>query len=323
MRRPSRLAAESLLVLATIIWGGTFVATRAGLDYVSPTLIIAIRFLASFLILGPALALAGRAWWRHAKVGAVLGVVLAGGYILQTVGLQYTTAARSAFLTYLFAILIPPLQLLVSRKPLSAGNLAGLFVVFAGTALLTHPWTTGGWNAGDLITIASAVCFGLFIVLIDRFAQDVPAIDLVPVQFLVAGSIALAGAIFIEPMVFVWHPAMLVTVGYLTLLGTVGGLGLQTVFQVHSTPVRATTIYALEPVFAAFFGVVLLAERVGPIELAGGAVILAGVLLSELWEHVIRRRSAGVNRAGRVPEPPRQAPPASASVNERLAPDER
>ncbi|MFW5743601.1 MAG: DMT family transporter [Spirochaetota bacterium] len=317
MPRPTRLAAESLLVLATIIWGGTFVATRAGLDYVSPTLIIAIRFLASFLILAPALALAGRAWWRHAKLGAVLGVVLAGGYILQTVGLQFTTAARSAFLTYLFAILIPPLQLLVSRKPLSAGNLAGLFVVFAGTALLTHPWTTGGWNAGDLVTIASAVCFGLFIVLIDRFAQDVPAIDLVPVQFLVAGSIALAGAVFIEPMVFVRHPAMLVTVGYLTLLGTVGGLGLQTVFQVYSTPVRATTIYALEPVFAAIFGVVLLAERVGPIELAGGAVILAGVLLSELWEHVIRRRSARVDRADRP------APPADASVSRRPAPDER
>ncbi|MFW6261783.1 MAG: DMT family transporter [Spirochaetota bacterium] len=317
MPRPTRLAAESLLVLATIIWGGTFVATRAGLDYVSPTLIIAIRFLASFLILAPALALAGRAWWRHAKLGAVLGVVLAGGYILQTVGLQFTTAARSAFLTYLFAILIPPLQLLVSRKPLSAGNLAGLFVVFAGTALLTHPWTTGGWNAGDLVTIASAVCFGLFIVLIDRFAQDVPAIDLVPVQFLVAGSIALAGAVFIEPMVFVRHPAMLVTVGYLTLLGTVGGLGLQTVFQVYSTPVRATTIYALEPVFAAIFGVVLLAERVGPIELAGGAVILAGVLLSELWEHVIRRRSARVDRADRP------APPAHASVSKRPAPDER
>jgi drug/metabolite transporter (DMT)-like permease len=310
MPRPTRLAAEALLVVATIIWGGTFVATRAGLDYVSPMLIIAIRFLASFAILAPVLTLAGRAWWRHARVGAVLGVVLAGGYILQTVGLQFTTAARSAFLTYLFAILIPPLQLLVSRKPLSAGNLAGLFVVFAGTVLLTHPWSADGWNAGDLITIASAVCFGLFIVLIDRFAQDVPAIDLVPVQFLVAGSIAIAGALLVEPIVFVWHPAALITVGYLTLLGTVGGLGLQTVFQVYSTPVRATTIYALEPVFAAFFGVLVLSERVGPIELAGGAVILAGVLLSELWEHALRRprrpglRSGAPRTALTVIDPP-------------------
>jgi len=297
VRRPTRLLAESLLVVATIIWGGTFVATRAGLDHVSPLLIIAIRFLASFLILAPALALAGRKWWRHLALGSVLGVVLAGGYTLQTIGLQFTTASRSAFLTYLFAILIPPLQRLIDRRRLSGGNLIGLAVVIAGTLVMTHPWDTAGWNRGDVITLAAAVCFALFIVLIDRFAQETPAIDLVPTQFLVAGTIALAAALLFEPLRFSFTPAALVTVGYLTLLGTVGGLGLQTVFQVYTTPVRATTIYALEPVFAAVFGVAILGERVGALEMAGGAVILVGVLLSELWEHVIRRRAAAATRA--------------------------
>jgi len=292
MSRPSRLLAESLLVLATIIWGGTFVATRAGLDHVSPLLIIAIRFLASFLIVGPALALAGRRWWRHFGLGALLGVVLAGGYMLQTVGLQFTTASRSAFLTYLFAILIPPLQRVISRRRLSAGNLIGLAVVIVGTVLMTHPWDTAGWNEGDLITLAGAVCFALFIVLIDRFGQDAPAVDLVPTQFLVAGAIALAAALVFEPIRLAINPAAILTIGYLTLLGTVGALGLQTVFQVYSTPVRATTIYALEPVFAAIFGITLIGESVGALELAGGAIILVGVLLSELWEHVIRRRAA-------------------------------
>lgn len=297
MRRPSRLLAESLLVLATIIWGGTFVATRAGLDHVSPLLIIAIRFLASFVILGPALALAGVRWWKHLRTGGILGIVLAGGYVLQTVGLESTTATRSAFLTYLFAVLIPPLQRLVSRRRLSAGNLLGLGIVIAGSTVMTHPWDASGWNAGDAITLGSAVCFALFIVLIDRFAQDTPAIELVPGQFLVAGLIALAGmlvagAVDGESVRWSWRPEALVAVGYLTILGTVGALGLQTVFQVYTTPVRATTIYALEPVFAALFGMVILAERVGSLEIAGGAIILAGVFVSELWEYAIRRRVA-------------------------------
>lgn len=291
MQRPSRLFAELILVLATVIWGGTFVATRAGLDHVSPLLIIAIRFLASFLIVGPALALSGRHWWRYFRLGALLGVVLAGGYMLQTVGLQYTTASRSAFLTYLFAILIPPLQRVISRRRLSAGNLIGLGVVIVGTALMTHPWDTAGWNDGDLITLAGAVCFALFIVLIDRFGQDAPAVDLVPTQFLVAGAVSLAAALVFEPIRLAINPASVLTVGYLTLLGTVGALGLQTVFQVYSTPVRATTIYALEPVFAAIFGIALIGERIGALELTGGAIILVGVLLSELWEHVVRRRT--------------------------------
>lgn len=298
MQRPSRLIAELILVLATIIWGGTFVATRAGLDHVSPLLIIAIRFLASFLIVGPALALSGRRWWRHFRLGALLGLVLAGGYMLQTVGLQFTTASRSAFLTYLFAILIPPLQRVIGRRRLSAGNLIGLGVVIVGTALMTHPWDTAGWNDGDLITLAGAVCFALFIVLIDRFGQDAPAVDLVPTQFLVAGAVSLAAALVFEPIRLAVNPASILTIGYLTLLGTVGALGLQTVFQVYSTPVRATTIYALEPVFAAIFGIALIGERIGALELAGGAIILVGVLLSELWEHVVRRRTAAATASG-------------------------
>lgn len=300
MQRPSRLLAELFLVLATIIWGGTFVATRAGLEFVSPLLIIAIRFLVSFAVLGPVLLLAGRRWARHARLGALLGLVLAGGYILQTIGLEYTTASRSAFLTYLFAILIPPLQRFVSRRRLSAGNVIGLGIVIAGTLLLTHPWGSGTWNTGDVITLGSAVCFALFIVLIDRFGQEVPAIDLVPVQFLVAGSIALVGALLFEEVRWVPVPAALGAVAYLTFLGTIGALGLQTVFQVYTTPVRATTIYALEPVFAAIFGIALLGERVGVIELAGGTVILAGVLLSEVWEHVLHHRSAAAERIGGV-----------------------
>lgn len=289
-RRP--FASELLLVLATLIWGGTFVATRAGLGFVSPLLIIAIRFLISFGVLAVVLSATGRRWWEHWRPGIVVGLVLAGGYTLQTVGLQFTTASRSAFLTYLFAVLVPPLQVLVSRKRLSAGNLTGLLVVLAGTALMTRPWSASGWNQGDLITLGSAVCFALFVVLIDRYGSSGAAIDLVPTQFLVAGSVALLLALVLADIRFVPHPAAWVPLGYLTLLGTIGALGLQTVFQHRTTPVRATTIYALEPVFATLFALAILGERVGAAEVAGGAVILAGVLLSELWALARRDRRA-------------------------------
>lgn len=280
---PRRFGPELLLVLATLIWGGTFVATRAGLGFVSPLLIIAIRFLTSFTLLAVVLSTMGRRWWEHWRGGIVVGVVLAGGYTLQTVGLQFTTASRSAFLTYLFAVLVPPLQVLIGRKRLRAVNLVGLLVVLAGTAVMTSPWAASGWNRGDLVTIAGAVCFALFVVLIDRYGATGAAIDLVPTQFLIAGGIALVLALVLEEVQFVAHPAAWSALAYLTLLGTIGALGLQTVFQHRTTPVRATTIYALEPVFATIFALAVLGERVGVHEIAGGAIILGGVLLSELW----------------------------------------
>ena len=269
-------------MLATLIWGGTFAVTRAGLAYISPLLLIAVRFLGAAAVVGPFLAARGRKWWRGAGRGVILGIAVCGGYTMQTGGLAFTTAARSAFLTYLFAVFVPPLARLFGRRRLSAANLAGLGIVIAGATVLTQPWAAADWNAGDLITVGSAVAFAFFIVLVERFSEERDPIDFVPVQFLVAGLISLVLALAFEPLRFDPRPELWFALGYLTLLGTVGALGLQTVFQAGTTAVRATTIYALEPVFAAAIGVAFLAERLSTLEIAGAAIILCGVLYSEL-----------------------------------------
>jgi drug/metabolite transporter (DMT)-like permease len=281
-----RLVGELMLVVATVIWGGTFAVTRGGLTYISPVLLIAIRFLLSFLVLAPAVTFLRIRWWRGAGPGVILGLALAAGYLLQTTGLHYTSAARSAFITYLFAIFIPPLQYFVSRRKLSTGNLLGLAIVVGGTLVLTRPWQTSGWNRGDLLTLGSAVAFAIFIVGIDRFAQERDPITFVPTQFLVAGLVSLSVGMVGKAMWIAPHPALWAAMAYLTLLGTAGALGIQTVFQFRTTPVRATTIYALEPVFAALFGMAILSERMGAVEIVGAAIILLGVLTSELWEVV-------------------------------------
>ena len=87
------------------------------------------------------------------------------------------------------------------------------------------------------------------------------------------------------------HPALWMTLGYLTVFGTVGALGIQTVFQFRTTPVRATTIYALEPVFAGAIGVAVLGERMSGTEIIGAAVIVGGVLVSESWRALAELRS--------------------------------
>ena len=109
-----------------------------------------------------------------------------------------------------------------------------------------------------------------------------------PAEFAVAGVVAgvaalVAGATGIEPIRFVPNQELLLAIAFLSIIGTVGALGIQTVMQVRTTPIRATTIFALEPVFAAFFGRVMLAERMVPVEIAGALVIVVGVLISQLW----------------------------------------
>ncbi|MCK4514791.1 MAG: DMT family transporter, partial [Spirochaetaceae bacterium] len=158
-----RVAGEAVLVGVTIIWGATFSVTRGGLQFISPLLLIAIRFIGEAIIVAPILAILGHKFWKALLPGVVLGLLLAVAYSLQTVGLQYTTAARSAFVTYLFAVLVPPLQRLMTDRRLSVSNLVGLAIVLIGTAVLTRPWKAGGWNTGDMLTLGAAVTFAFFV----------------------------------------------------------------------------------------------------------------------------------------------------------------
>ena len=283
-----RVTGEAVLVGVTIIWGATFSVTRGGLQFISPLLLIAIRFIGSAVIVAPILALLGHKFRKAFLPGVVLGLLLAAGYGLQTIGLQYTTAARSAFVTYLFAVFVPPLQRLVTGRRLSPGNLLGLAIVLIGTAILARPWRAGGWNKGDMLTLGAAVTVAFFVVLVDKFSRRHDPILFVPTEFAVAGLVAgvaalVAGAAGIEPLRFVPTQELFLAIAFLAVIGTVGALGIQTVVQARTTPIRATTIYALEPVFAAFFGRVILTERMEPIEILGASVIVVGVLISQLW----------------------------------------
>jgi len=296
----NRVTGEVLLIGVTVIWGATFSVTRGGLQFISPLMLIAIRFLGSFIVVAPVMALLGHKFWKALGPGIILGLFLSVGYSLQTIGLQYTTAARSAFVTYLFAVFVPPLQRIVADRRLSAGNLLGLAIVLIGTAVLTRPWKAGGWNTGDALTLGAAVAFAFFVVLVDRFARRHDPLLFVPAEFAVGGIVAGLTAIAahvggMERLLFVPNRELLLAVGFLSLIGTVGALGIQTVVQSRTTPIRATTIYALEPVFAAFFGRVLLAERMSPVEVAGAVIIVLGVLLSQLSGFL---RGPGRSRTG-------------------------
>ncbi len=277
------LRAELVLILVTVIWGGTFIVTQSGLGDISPVLLIALRFWIATALVGVLWRDRLRGVGRRAVAHAVLlGALLTAAYIAQTVGLQYTTAARSGFITYLFAIFIPPLQFFIARKPISAGNLLGLAIVFFGTYVFSSP-AAGGLNFGDAVTFISAVTLALYIVYLDRYARASDPRALAVLQFAVVAVCATAATLLFERAVFIPTAALVWALFYLGVLGTAGALGLQTRFQKDTTPIRATIIFALEPVFAAGFGVVVGGQALSPAELAGGAIILAGLLLSELW----------------------------------------
>lgn len=274
--------AEWFLFWMTFIWAGTFVVVKGALADLSPFLLVALRFTAAALCLLPfALPSIRRMNRTVVWKGFLLGFLIYLGFIFQTVGLRYTTASKSAFITGMLVIFTPFFQFILLRRPPRWPNLVGILIVSAGLWLLTAP-AGGAVNQGDLLTLLCALSFSLSIVLIDRFTKEHDPFQL---TFLEIASPALFGwlaAPFFERPVFNPTPYALFTLAYTALLATVVTTYVQTTYQRDTTPTRAALIFTLEPVWTALLGFIFLNEVLGLKGLLGGGLIIGGILFSEL-----------------------------------------
>ncbi|MBI2619874.1 MAG: DMT family transporter [Ignavibacteriales bacterium] len=277
-----RTRAELYLLSCTLIWGGTFVVVKGGLDDSSPLLFVAIRFaIATLLFLPFVVRNLGSMTRKTLEGGLVVGFLLFLGFVFQTVGLTYTTASKSGFITGLLVVFTPVFQVLIERRAPKAGNVIGVVLVTAGLYLLTSP-EGSEFNVGDLLTLFCAAVFGLYIVYLDIYTKQGDVWQIVFLQFVVTAVGAALWAVFFEEMFLDLTPGLWGALAYLSLLATLYTLTVQTRYQKETTPTRAAVIFSIEPVFAAVIAYVALGERIGLLGVIGGGVVVGGLLVSEL-----------------------------------------
>ncbi len=285
---PPQRRAEILLFLVTFVWGSTFVVTKGILEHNSPLWYTALRFgLATVLTFAvfyrKLIRYSMKTLWR----GSVLGFFLLAGFLAQTIGLQYTTASKSAFFTGFLTILTPVMQFLFYRwKPgpartITLGNILGVVLSTVGLYMLTSP-EGSAFNRGDLLSLVCAVLFACYIVYLDYVSGDPEKIQLTFIQFgFCAVGASIAGLVF-EHVRIVWSTEFIVSLGYLTLFATIITMLIQTRFQGDTTPTRAAIIFAMEPVIAGILAYAVRGEVIGALGVVGGVMILIGLLTSEL-----------------------------------------
>jgi drug/metabolite transporter (DMT)-like permease len=284
--------AEALLLSATVVWGSTFVVTKGLLDVATPLAYTAIRFFLAAVII--AALFRGRvvSGMRASLLpGVILGLLLFLGFAFQTIGLQYTTASKSAFFTGMLVVFTPVFHALAQqwmslpRKPLFAGNLLGVVLSAAGLFLLTSP-EGNGVTSGDGMTLVAAALFAVYIVYLDGLPKNVDSMSMTFVVFLVCALSAAVVAGFFETVRILPGPDFFIPLLYLTIFATVISLGIQNRYQADTTPTRAAVIFSLEPVIAAVFAYVFRGEELGAAGVAGGGIIFGGLILSELSESI-------------------------------------
>ena len=276
------LKADMWLLLATFFWGITFVAVKDAMQYASPLVFLGVRFLLAGLVLLPfcykGLKNLSREGWRD---GMLIGVFLFAGFAFQTVGLVYTTATRSAFITGMCVVLVPTISALMLKTKNDIWQILGVILAASGLYFFSRP-EAGGFNKGDFLTALCAVSFAVEVVLVQKFTQKHPPLDMIMVQVL---TTVILSAIFIgalEKPYWQWSRSLLLDLAVTSLLATAGALVIQFYWQRRTTATRAAIIYSMEPLFAAGFAFLLFGEMLPLAGWLGAGMILVGMITAEL-----------------------------------------
>jgi len=280
-----RTRAELALALMCVIWGSTFSLVRESLGGTDPWLFLTLRFglalPACALLFGSRISYTDTATMTR---GLGLGVVLFLAFLTQTLGLQSISASRSGFLTALYIVCVPLLVAAWTRRAPSWRSLTAAGVSLAGVALLSGMRVGGEpmrLSRGDGLTITCALLFALQILLADRLPVKGRVWTLHFWQIATVAALSLLGWLLLGENRLRLDGQLAVSLFINSVFGTVVALGLQLRYQPATTPERAALVYSFEPVFAALMAFGILGERLGPLEWAGGLLILLALRLAD------------------------------------------
>lgn len=280
-------AGDLALVLAALCFGATFLVVQRAVEQVEPIPFLGLRFLIGAAVLWP---FAGRrpgtpGLWRD---GGAAGAALLLGYVLQTVGLQYTSSATSAFITYLLVVIVPVLSIVVLRRPPQPLTLAGIAVAVVGLVLLTDPGSAdGGFGRGEVLTLGCAAAFAVHVIVLGATAHRHDPVRLAAVQVAFVGVGCGIPGLFAGGYRF---PSGALAAAVATaVLATAVAFALQVFGQRTVPPARAALLLLLEPVSAGILAAVR-GEPLSAVQSVGAVLILVAVALAEVVPGLLDRR---------------------------------
>jgi drug/metabolite transporter (DMT)-like permease len=284
-------------ITAACIWGFAFVVIKDSLDYVTPIYILAFRFtIASFglvIFFHKKLKLITKEYIKYAIIISFFNFL---AFALQTVGCQYTTAGKNAFLTTIYVVLVPLIAWPLTKHKPGWYVFIAAFLSVTGIALLS---LTGGlstiltMNKGDIMSLLCGVGFAIGIIFTGEFSKKNDTITLTIVMMFFSAIFSWIVAPLMEgpiPFEALKNPSVIASMLFIGIFSTLIAYLLQN-FSLKYLPASLATLFlSLESTFGMIFSVIFLNEHLTVKMIIGCIIIFSAILLAENGEKIGKKK---------------------------------
>ncbi|MGE7675626.1 DMT family transporter [Lysinibacillus sp. NPDC094403] len=274
--------ADGMLLVTAIVWGSGFVLTAIALEYLTAYQVMAGRFLLAAIILtilfGYRLKKASKSViWK----GILLGTILYIAFALQTVGLQYTTPSKNAFLTAVNVIIVPLIAFAVYKRRIDGYEIIGSIMAIVGISFLSLQGSLT-MNIGDALSLACAVAFAFDIFCTNLFVQKEDAIALTIIQFITAAFLGVLVVVCQGDIPTTLEKEAIYSIVYLAIFSTTLAYLFQNVANQYTSATKAAIILSTESFFGMVLSVIFLHEVLTSRMVVGAVLILLAILIAEV-----------------------------------------
>jgi drug/metabolite transporter (DMT)-like permease len=280
MHKKKAIFANLEMMIATIIWGSTFIVIKQSLIDVHAITLNFYRFALAATVIGLALMLLRKNLWQHAREGFILGGLLFVFYITQTLALYSISASNSGFIVGMSVIFVLIFGVILGHEKLHLNNFVAISLVSIGLWNITGG--VDGVTSGELLTVLSAISFALYVLYANKVVKrcDLWVLNFQQFLFVALASLAI---IFVFKLPFnIASSHAVYGVIYLSLFATMLAYGLQLRVQKIMLPVACAIILALEPIFAAVFAWFVGGEVLTTRGMIGGLLIVFAIIFSQV-----------------------------------------
>ena len=286
--------ASPLIVLATIIWGSSFVVMKNSVDVLPTFWLLAIRFTFAALVLAVVFIKRWKVLDRQYLIGGtVMGFCLFVAYAFQTFGLEQTTSGKNAFFTAVYCVIVPFLYWVIAKRRPDKFNILAAFLCIAGIALVSVTGSNAtAFNMGDVLTLIGGFFFAAHIVAVAKYSEGRDIFILTTLQFASFALFSWIGVLITRPALTpgVFDQSLIFSLAYLVIFASCGALLFQNIGQKYTVPSTAAVLLSLEAPFGVFFSILFANERPTPLMFVGFALIFLAVVCSETKFSFLRKK---------------------------------